>query len=217
MIQLEGFTSGPVATNSFLLWDDRKNAMLIDAPPASFDEVLASIEREGLSLAALVLTHTHWDHTADANLFKERFGEDLLIYVHPDDEYRLEAPMKYLLWPIELEMEPTKPDRYLHHGDTLELGEMQFEILHAPGHTEGSICLHDPARSIIFSGDVLFSGSVGRTDLPGGDTATLMKSIREVMMSLPDETRVYSGHGPVTSIGEERASNPFIDYVERSA
>lgn len=71
--------------------------MLIDAPPASFDEVLASIEREGLSLAALVLTHTHWDHTADANLFKERFGEDLLIYVHPDDEYRLEAPMKYLL------------------------------------------------------------------------------------------------------------------------
>lgn len=213
-VSIEGFTSGPVATNSFLLWDDARNGLIVDAPPASFDEVVESIEREGVSPRALVLTHTHWDHTADVNLFKKRFGGDLIVYVHPDDEYRLEDPMKHLLWPIPLEMEPFVPDRHLVHGDTFRLGEMAFDVMHTPGHTEGSICLYNRDLAILFGGDVLFAGSVGRTDLPGGDTATLMRSIRDHLLSLPDETRVLPGHGPVTTIGEERESNPYIEFVE---
>ena len=213
-MNVEGFTSGPVATNSFLIWDDEKNAILIDAPPGSFDSVRVSIEREELSLSAVVLTHTHWDHTADVNQFKEHFGETLLIYVNPEDEYRLEDPMKYLGWPVDLEMEPTKPDRHLYHGDTFELGAIRFDILLAPGHTEGSICLYDRVHRVVFVGDVLFAGSVGRTDLPGGDAATLLRSIKDVLMPLPDETRVFPGHGPATTIGTERESNPYIDYTE---
>lgn len=212
-LYLEAFTSGPVATNSFLVWDDEKNAVLMDAPPGSFDEVRESVEREGLTLAALILTHTHWDHTADANRFREHFGDEFLIYVHPDDEYRLADPMKYLVWDIPLEMEPTKPDRYLHHGDVFELGGIRFDVLLAPGHTEGSICLYAPDHGFIVSGDVLFSGAIGRFDLPGGDLETLQKSIREVLMPLPDDTQVFPGHGPATTIGEERESNPYIDYV----
>ena len=210
-ISIAVFTSGPAATNSFLLWDEEKHALIIDAPPESFDEVMAAIEREELKPTALVLTHTHWDHTADTNRFKEHFGEELLTFVHPDDEYRLEDPMKHLLWPIPLQMEPTKPDRHLRHGDVFTLGEMLFEIIHAPGHTEGSICLYDRKRALIFVGDVLFSGSVGRTDLPGGDHDTLMESIREHLLPLPDETRVFPGHGPDTTIGVEKESNPFVE------
>lgn len=210
-MHIEGFTSGPVATNSFLMWDDEKNGLIIDAPPESFAEVAEAIEREGITPGALVLTHTHWDHTADVNAFKERFREGLIVYVHPDDEYRLKDPMQYLLWPIPLQMEPFVPDRHLHHGDTLELGAMCFDIIHAPGHSEGSICLYDGRHSLLFGGDVLFAGSVGRTDLPGGDHDTLMHSIREYLLPLPDETRVLPGHGPITTIGEERESNPFID------
>ncbi|MCE2503042.1 MAG: MBL fold metallo-hydrolase [Chlorobi bacterium] len=209
-ITIEGFTNGPAATNSFLLWDDRKHGMIIDTPPASFNEMTDAIEREEIKPTALVLTHTHWDHTADVNLFKERFGDDLLIYVHPDDEYRLKDPMKYLEWPIPLEMDPTKPDRYLRHGNLLRLGEMSFGVLHTPGHTEGSICLYGEERSIIFVGDVLFSGSVGRTDLPGGHHQRLTSSIREHLLPLPEKTRVYPGHGPATTIGVERETNPFV-------
>lgn len=212
-LSLAGFTSGPVATNSFLIWDDERHAMLIDAPPESYDEVVETIERENLSLTALVLTHSHWDHTADTNAFRDRFGEEMLIYIHPDDEYRLEDPMRYLLWPIPLSMEPTVPDRHLNHGDVLTLGEMEFDIMHTPGHTEGSICLYDSARKLLFGGDVLFAGSIGRTDLPGGDGPTLQKSIRDHLMPLPDDTRVFPGHGPDTTIGDERTSNPYIDYV----
>ena len=211
-INIAEFTSGPAATNSFLLWDEERHGMIIDAPPDSFGEMVEEIEREGIKPTALVLTHTHWDHTADANLFRERFGEELLIFVHPDDEYRLQDPMKYLLWPVPIEMDPTIPDRYLKEGDVLTLGDdMLFEIIHAPGHTEGSICLYDRKRGLIFVGDVLFSGSVGRTDLPGGDQETLMQSIREKLMPLPDDTRVLPGHGPATTIGVERETNPFVE------
>ncbi len=211
-VTIEGFTSGPAATNSFLMWDEKKQGLIVDAPPESFDEVVGTIEREGVKPTALVLTHTHWDHTADANLFKERFGDELLIFVHPDDEYRLKDPMSYLMWPIPLQMEPTTPDRLLQQGDVLTLGEeMLFEVIHAPGHTEGSICLYDRKRALIFVGDVLFSGSVGRTDLPGGDHETLMRSIRDHLLPLPDETRVLPGHGPVTTIGVERETNPFVE------
>ena len=204
------FTSGPVATNSFLVWDDENHAIIVDAPPESFEQVAAAIEERSLAPGALVLTHSHWDHTADVNKYKERFGSGMIIYIHPDDAYRLKDPMKHLLWPIPLHMDPTTPDAFLHHGDVLTLGALRYQVMHTPGHTEGSISLYDPATHILFSGDVLFAGSVGRTDLPGGDWPTLLDSITKHLLPLPDETRVLCGHGPETTVGEERESNPFL-------
>ena len=205
------FTSGPVATNSFLVADEEGHALIVDAPPGSFAPTAAAIEERGLQPGALVLTHSHWDHTADLNLFRERYGEELIVYGHPDDEYRLTDPNSYLGFPIDIELPTMKSDRPLVDGNTFTLGGMEFEVIHAPGHTEGSICLHDPERQVIFVGDVLFAGSVGRTDLHGGDHQTLMDSITNRLMPLDDATQVLPGHGPVTTIGEERESNPFVE------
>lgn len=205
------FTSGPVATNSFLLYDEENRALIVDAPPDSFEPMIAAIEERGLTPGALVLTHSHWDHTADLNRFRERFGPDLIVYGHADDEYRLTNPNDYLGFPIDIRLEPMKSDRTLADGDTFTLGAMEFQVIHAPGHTEGSICLHDPERKIILVGDVLFAGSVGRTDLHGGDHQTLMNSITNRLMPLDNATQVLPGHGPVTTIGVERESNPFVE------
>ncbi len=205
------FTSGPVATNSFLVSDEEGHALIIDAPPGSFPSVVAAIEERGLRPGALVLTHSHWDHTADLNLFRERFGEEMIVYGHPDDEYRLSDPNSYLGFPIDIKLPEMKSDRPLVDGNTFTLGGMEFEVIHAPGHTEGSICLYDPERRVIFVGDVLFAGSVGRTDLQGGDHQTLIDSITNRLMPLDDDIQVLPGHGPVTTIGEERESNPFVE------
>ncbi len=173
--------------------------------------MVAAIEERGLRPGALVLTHSHWDHTADLNLFRERFGEEMIVYGHPDDEYRLSDPNSYLGFPIDIKLPEMKSDRPLVDGNTFTLGGMEFEVIHAPGHTEGSICLYDPERRVIFVGDVLFAGSVGRTDLQGGDHQTLIDSITNRLMPLDDDIQVLPGHGPVTTIGEERESNPFVE------
>lgn len=211
MYSVAVFTSGPVATNSFLVWDEEGHGLIVDAPPGSFAQVVEQIDARSIEPTALVLTHSHWDHTADLNRFRERFGEKMIVYGHPDDEYRLSDPNGYLGFPIDLELEPMKSDRPLVDGDTLTLGGMEFQVLHAPGHTEGSICLHDPDNHLLFVGDVLFAGSIGRTDLHGGDHEALLRSLRTTIMPLDDQTRVLPGHGPTTTIGEERESNPFVE------
>lgn len=205
------FTSGPVATNSFLVFDEEGHGLIVDVPPDSFESVVEQIEEKGITPGAVVLTHSHWDHTADLNRFRERYGEKLIVYGHPEDEYRLSDPNSYLGFPIGIRFEPMKSDRPLVGGDTFTLGQMEFSVIHAPGHTEGSICLHDADNRILFAGDVLFAGSIGRTDLHGGDHEQLMDSIHTKLMRLDDDTRVLPGHGPTTTIGEERESNPFVD------
>lgn len=204
-------TSGPVATNSVIAYDDEGHAVVFDAPPDSFAKVAEFVAEKGLDVGALVLTHSHWDHTADLNRFREEYGPEMIVYGHAEDEYRLERPNDYLGFPIDLEFEPMSSDRHLKHGDRLTLGGMSWHVLHAPGHTEGSICLHDETSGVVVVGDVLFAGSIGRTDLHGGDYDTLIASIHNRLMPLPDDTTVIPGHGPVTTIGQERATNPFVE------
>ncbi len=210
MLNIHSFEAGPVATYAYLVVDaETKDAVIIDAPLESAEAIVRAAETEGVVPGALILTHTHWDHTGDAAALKDRYPE-MLVYVHPNDEYRMLAPMQHTIWKLPFTIAPAAPDRYVHDGDVVGHGTLRFKAIHTPGHTEGGICLYDEANGLLFAGDTLFAGSVGRTDLPGGDWDTLARSIRDRLLVLPDDVRVYPGHGPATTIGEERASNPFV-------
>ncbi|HVK39813.1 MAG TPA: MBL fold metallo-hydrolase [Candidatus Kapabacteria bacterium] len=209
-LQIHAYESGPVATFGYLVIDDAtRDALIVDAPFGVTAELTLDAQREGVTPSALVLTHTHWDHVGDAAELKRRYPE-MLVYVHRDDDYRLVDPMKHTVWPLPFEVESLSADRYLAHGDTVAVGGIALTVLHTPGHTEGGICLYSVEHSSIFVGDTLFAGSVGRTDLPGGNWETLRTSIASHLMTLPDDVAVYAGHGETTTIGVERRTNPFV-------
>ncbi|MDH3190780.1 MAG: MBL fold metallo-hydrolase [Acidimicrobiia bacterium] len=199
------------ATNAYLAYDEAtKVAVLVDAPPEPdrIGDVAVSL---GVTIGALLLTHGHIDHTGGAGEIQSRFGTR--VYVHPDDDFLTLHPQEQLRRIFG--MEP--PGSYdlprqltdLTDGMKLDLGGFTFETRQTPGHTPGHCCFYVEDEGVLFSGDQLFAGSIGRTDLPGGSAAELFTSMRERVMTLDDETRVLPGHGPETSIGRERATNPF--------
>lgn len=201
--------SGIILTNGYLVADEQSGkAVVIDTPLDSCELYLELLSENHWKLEAILLTHSHWDHTADAARLKEAAGVD--IYLHQDDEYRLINPKEYSILPLDFELESAKADKYLSNNTLLKFGDLRFDTLHTPGHTEGSVSFVMPEHKIVFTGDTLFSGSIGRTDLPGGDYESILISIANKLMVLPDDYQVLSGHGPVTTIGRERESNPFI-------
>ncbi|MBC8145813.1 MAG: MBL fold metallo-hydrolase [bacterium] len=209
-LQIHAYESGPVATFGYLVIDDvTRDSVIIDAPFGFTQLLSAEALREGVAPTALLLTHTHWDHTGDAAELKRIYPE-LRVYVHRDDEYRLVDPMNHTVWPLPFEIEAVTPDGYLAHGERFAIGGISFDIIHTPGHTEGGVCFYSAVHKTLFVGDTLFAGSVGRTDLPGGDWETLRTSIASRVLTLPDDIDVYPGHGPTTTIGIERVSNPFV-------
>ncbi len=208
-MELHTFTTGLVATNCYLLLNpENATAILIDAPPESADPVLSVLQQHRCSLEAILLTHTHWDHIADLHIFKKRTGAP--IYVHPADEYRLIDPAAHSIFPLPVDIPPTPADNYVDHQQQLQLAGTDCTVKHTPGHTEGSVCFYFPHLQFLFSGDTLFAGSIGRTDLPGGNMEQLINSIRKELLTLDDDVVVYPGHGPSTTIGEERHYNPFL-------
>lgn len=201
----------PVCTGVFqqncqLLFEPESRETLVIDPGEGVAEIEAVIGRHGLKPLAITNTHAHLDHVAGVAEYKRRSG--LEFHLHPDEKFILEsAPdhcRAYGLPPVEV----PEVDHDLVPGQTFELGGVTITCLHAPGHTPGSICFYGGGRVVV--GDVLFAGSIGRTDLPGGDPPKLPESIRNVLYALPDETTVHSGHGPVTTIGHEAATNPFV-------
>jgi glyoxylase-like metal-dependent hydrolase (beta-lactamase superfamily II) len=208
--------SGPVATFGYLVTDsEAKKAVLVDAPKDCIEPFLKVLKDENLTLEKILLTHSHWDHTADAAEIQRRTKAP--IYLHKDDEYRAIEPEKYLGWKLPFQIEAIKIDEFLKEGDMITCGRWKFDVIHTPGHTEGGVCFIDHAMKLALVGDTLFQGSVGRTDLPGGDTETLLKSIHEKLLKLPDDYVVLPGHGEMTTIGEERANNPFLkpEFLKR--
>lgn len=198
-----------------------KRAVCID-PGDDSEEIVRAIDRHGFKLEVIACTHAHLDHVGGVAALKQ-LKPQARIMLHQADEFIYQSLPEQAGWigiprsqwaALGLDFaQPPVVDEYFKDGDNLRIGELEFQVLHCPGHTPGHIVLFAAAEKKVFVGDVLFAGSVGRTDLPGGSSAQLIASINEKLLPLGDDVEVYSGHGPVTTIGIERTTNPFLTGV----
>jgi len=201
-------TVGSFAANCYIVGSsEAKQGMLID-PGANADTIMRTVQQTGLSISMILITHAHMDHVGALREVQQKTNAQFAIH-EAEKGFVFSAPMRMLtslgVSPVK---SPPRPDRLLRDGDLIDLGDLHFEVLYTPGHSSGGICLL--GHGVVFSGDTLFKLGIGRTDLPGMSHERLMKSIREKLMVLPDETVVYPGHGPATTIGDERRGNPFL-------
>lgn len=209
MVETQCFECGPVATNTYVVCNTTLGeAFCVDVPLESMDEILKAVTHHNCTLTAILLTHTHWDHTGDCADLKRRTGAR--VYVHPADSYRIEAPNAHTVWPLPFDLQPVRPDVLVDDGSTITVAGIQLGVLFTPGHTEGGVCYTDAARRRVFVGDTLFNSSIGRTDLPGGNTEQLLQSIRSKLLSLPPDYTILPGHGPSSTIDIETQTNPFL-------
>ncbi|MEI6107252.1 MAG: MBL fold metallo-hydrolase [Opitutae bacterium] len=210
--------SGPIQTIGYLLTETKLGeAILIDAPGGIGEKIRPLLAQDGCQLKELWLTHGHWDHTQDSAKIKREFG--VVVRAHRADQALIETPeiMEEFMG-ARMGLEPVKIDAFLGQGDKLTALGRSFEVRHVPGHCPGNILFFAPAAPgadgrgmpTAFVGDALFKAGVGRWDLPGGSFDLLAKAIREQIYTLPDETIVFPGHGPRTSVAEEKASNPYV-------
>lgn len=214
-LRVESVCLGPFETNAYLITaEGTVDCALVDAPKGAAGNLLEEIKSRGLRLTRLLLTHGHWDHMCDAAAIKAATGCEVLA--HRDDQLlveeieRVRARYQAMIpWLDDGDFRGCKVDRWLAEGDRVELLGRQLEVRHVPGHCPGSLLFHSPDDKVAFVGDAIFRGSVGRTDLPGGDWATLLLSIRERIYSLPPETHLLPGHGDPTTVGEEMRTNPY--------
>lgn len=212
MLYLKCFCFNPFQQNTYLLYDHEQRAILIDPgnSTASENAVLKEfIHSHQLNPERLLLTHAHLDHVFGNRFVFDEYG--LLPEVHQDDLFLLERMEKTAaLYGVDCEASPL-PEKYLEHAQIIKLGEYQLDCIHCPGHSPGSIAFFIRDQKLLISGDVLFRESIGRTDLPGGNHQTLLNSIRNYLLELDAEVKVYSGHGPATTIGHEKFHNPFLN------
>lgn len=199
---------GPVATNTYIFYNDEsKEAVVID-PAAKADIISAFLDEEKLSLKAILLTHAHFDHIGAAEELRNKYNAK--VYAHEAEQSVALDSAVNLSASMGRESLSLKFDRQLRDNEELELLGTIIKVFHTPGHTVGGVCYFIPSENILFSGDTLFSCSVGRTDFPGGSSADLIRSIKERLFVLPDDTKVFSGHGEQTTIEYEKAYNPFV-------
>lgn len=204
---------GPFAANSYIAACSRTGEAVLVDPGGDVDRVLGMCQPEGYRVARIFATHGHIDHVAAASQAKARTGAPLQI--HPADESWLQAlPRQAEMFGFD-PVEPPQVDHRHEDGETFWVGECEGTVVHTPGHSPGSCALWFGVPKILFTGDTLFAGSVGRTDLPGGDLAALFKSIKEKLFALGDDARFYPGHGPAGVLGDERRANPFVGEEPR--
>jgi glyoxylase-like metal-dependent hydrolase (beta-lactamase superfamily II) len=201
-------TGGLAETNAYLVVDEAsKSAAIIDAPEATTADLLAIAKQQNLNIEYLLLTHGHWDHISDHKVVTTACP-NAKVLIHRDEEFRLQKPGS-ALFELPYSIEPRDADAYIEDGQKIHIGPLTLSAMHTPGHADGHVVLYSAEHAVLFAGDLLMAGAVGRYDLPDGDVDKLKKSLHRIML-LPDETRVLSGHGPGTTIGHERHNNPFI-------
>jgi hydroxyacylglutathione hydrolase len=205
---LETFPVGPLHCNCTILGDEITHQAMVVDPGDNIPEILSRLQRHGLTLSQIVVTHAHIDHVGGAAQLRKATGAPVLM--NQQDLALLGMMEMQANWIGVPTPEVAPPDASAEDGLAVGLAALPAEVLHTPGHTPGSICLLFPAQHLLLAGDTLFAGSIGRTDLPGGDGHQILRSLRDRLLVLPDSTRVIPGHGPETSIGEERQSNPFL-------
>ena len=202
------FPVGPLQCNCSVLGDEQtREAMVID-PGDQIEDILEILREEKLTLKQIVITHAHIDHVGGAMKLKAATGAPILM--NQNDYALLKMLDMQAAW---IGMRPpgaVQIDEAVEQGRVLKIGSISSNVIHTPGHTEGSICLYFPQEKRLIAGDTLFAGSIGRTDLPGGSMEKIMRSLHTQVLALPDETEVVPGHGPATTIGEERETNPFL-------
>jgi glyoxylase-like metal-dependent hydrolase (beta-lactamase superfamily II) len=199
----------PFAQNCSVVWDDASGRGAVIDPGGDLDRVLAAADEEGVTLEKILLTHAHIDH-AGATAELARLRGLPVEGPHPGDRFWIEQlPQQGAMFGLG-RSESFEPTRWLGQGDVVTVGDLPLEVLHCPGHTPGHVVFFDRGLRVAFVGDVLFAGSIGRTDFPGGDYDTLIRAIRQNLFPLGDDVRFVPGHGPMSTFGEERKSNPFV-------
>jgi hydroxyacylglutathione hydrolase len=206
------FTVGPVAENAYIFRRDGSDRALIVDPGDEADRLLRAIDELGLTLEGILLTHTHFDHVGAVAPVAAATGAE--VWVPAAEKFVLED-INSFVWPGFGPFESYEAEHTLEGGEKLSLAGFDIDVLFTPGHSPGHVTFSIPDEQAIFSGDVLFQGSVGRTDLPGGDWGTLLESIRTLVETLPEGTSVHPGHMGLTTLGAERASNPFLAELAR--
>lgn len=209
-MKLHVLPAGPIETNGFLLTDAaRGEAVLIDAPGGIWELVEPILTREKCRLVELWLTHGHWDHIQDAAKVVRASGAK--VRGHEADRHFFETPeIMSAFLSSRITLEKIAVDEWVGQGDRFEALGRPVEVRHVPGHCPGNVLFYFEKEGVAFVGDALFAGSVGRTDLPGGSREQLLEAIRTQIYTLPDDTAVYPGHGPATTVGDEKTSNPYV-------
>ena len=198
---LDRLELGPFASNCYIVGDESSLEGIVIDPGAQAGQILKKVKERGLTIKTIVITHTHPDHIGAVKAVKDATKAE--ICVHTDEARGLDSPGGH-----GIPVQTVAPDRLLKGGDSIKFGTMNFLVLHTPGHSPGGICLF--GEGIVFTGDTLFASSIGRSDFPGGNHHQLLTNIHTKLMVLPDQTPVYPGHGPSTTIGDEKRGNPFL-------
>jgi len=202
------FTGGNFAQNGYVAWCKATGECVVVDPGAAALDMVAAIEAEASEVTAILLTHAHLDHVEGWGVIRDH--TDAPTYLHPADREMFDnLPAQAAMFGLSSPaLDP--PEREFEDGGSFRFGELAFKIIHTPGHSLGHVILHSEDDGLVFAGDLLFAGSVGRTDLPGGDYQALFRSIREHVLTMPGETRLFTGHGPATTVEHERTTNPFL-------
>ena len=209
MLEIKSYVLGPVQTNTYLVGDpDSGEAVIVD-PAGDGELLIEEAKQKNWNIKAIWLTHAHFDHIGGVPIIMKRVQPAPVLALHPLDMPLWNVQGGAVMFGMQIGALPA-PTLSLEHGQVLSLGVYDFEVRHAPGHTPGHVMFYCESQAVVFSGDVVFNGSIGRTDLPGGDYRTLINSIQSQILTLKDETRLLCGHGPETSVGQERMNNPFL-------